>query len=59
MLMADNVDGVGIGLVITKYMVELRNRNLCVENTQGQESTFLININLRQKLFENKQKVSF
>lgn len=42
----NNVEGVGIGLVITKYIIELMNGNIGVVSTKGQGSTFWIDIKL-------------
>lgn len=41
-----SVEGVGIGLVITKYLIELMGGAIGVYSTPGEGSTFWIDVNL-------------
>lgn len=46
----NNVDGVGIGLVITKSLVELMDGTMGVESTPGEGSVFWIELNLEKDM---------
>lgn len=56
----NNKDGIGLGLSITKNLVEIMNGNIAVESEQGKGSTFSITLptkisDFNQELIKNKQ----
>jgi len=46
----ENVEGTGIGLIITKHLIELMGGSVGVESTVGKGSTFWIELNLHHEV---------